>query len=245
MTAPDAPPAAGGGASPQGPARAAAVDLPFSAPAERNKGPILELLARALPQDARVLEIASGSGQHAAHFAAAQPRWRWQPSDADARALAGIAARCAGLSNVAAPVALDVLAPPQASLLRGLFEAVYCANMIHIAPWAACAGLMQLAARLLAPDGALVVYGPFIEDDVPTAASNLAFDADLRARDPQWGLRRLADVDAEAARAGLRRVERHAMPANNLTLVWRRAQADGCAPTPVGDIAGRSGLRPE
>jgi SAM-dependent methyltransferase len=199
-------------------------ELPFSAPAERNKAVILEVLASVLPEDAEVLEIASGTGQHAAHFAGANPRWTWQPSDIHPRALDGIAGRCAALPNVRPAIVLDVLEADAAQSLDSMFDAIYCANMIHIAPWATCAGLMQLAARKLTPAGALVLYGPFIEADVPTAAGNVAFDADLRSRGPDWGLRHLADVDAEAARAGLRRTERHAMPANNLTIVFRRAQ---------------------
>lgn len=200
-------------------------DLAFSAPAERNKGPILEVLASVLPDDAKVLEIASGTGQHAAHFAAAQPRWIWQPSDIHPRALEGIAGRCAGLSNVRPAIVLDVLAPPAAQTLGGPFDAIFCANMVHIAPWETCIALMQLAAHELTPVGVLVLYGPFIEDDVRTSEGNVAFDADLRSRNPQWGLRRIADVDADAARFGLHRVQRHAMPANNLTLVFRRRGA--------------------
>ena len=220
MGAGDAAPA--GGAAPPAVGDAGAKDLPFSAPAERNKAPLLEVLAGVLPAAARVLEIASGTGQHAAHFAAAQPRWTWQPTDIHPRALEGIAGRCAALPNVRPALVLDVLAPPDARTLGGPFDAIFCANMIHIAPWETCAALMQLAARELTPDGALVVYGPFIEDDVPTADGNVAFDADLRARNLQWGLRRVRDVDAEAAPAGMRRTQRHAMPANNLTLVFRR-----------------------
>jgi SAM-dependent methyltransferase len=204
------------------PAGAGAGEPPFSAAADRNKAPILDVLASVLPEDAKVLEIASGTGQHAAHCAAGHPRWNWQPSDVQAEALEGIAARCAGLANVRPAALLDVLAPPAAGGLGGPFDAIYCANMIHIAPWATCPALMRLAARELTPAGVLAVYGPFIEDGVPTAPGNLAFDADLRARNPLWGLRRSADVDAEAARAGLHRVQRHAMPANNLTLVFRR-----------------------
>ena len=204
------------------PAGAGASEPPFSLAADRNKAPILEVLAGVLPADAKVLEIASGTGQHAAHFAAAHPRWRWQPSDVHAEAFEGIASRCAGLANVRPATLLDVLAPPASVRLGGPFDAVFCANMIHIAPWSTCPALMRLAARELTPAGALVVYGPFIEDDVLTAPGNVAFDADLRARNPQWGLRRTADVDLEAVHAGLHRVQRHAMPANNLTLVYRR-----------------------
>lgn len=198
-------------------------DLPFSAAAERNQGPILALLRRALPARATVLEIASGTGQHAAHFAAAEPGWTWQPSERDAAALPAIAARCAGLPNVPPPLQLDLLALPAAP---GRFDAAYCANLLHIAPWPVCAALMRAAANLLQAGGLLVVYGPFVVDGEPTAPSNLAFDADLRARDPAWGLRRLADV-VDAARAeDLAFEQRFAMPANNLTLQFRRGAVD-------------------
>ena len=193
---------------------------PFSAAAERNQGPILEVLESVLPPDATVLEIASGTGQHAAHFAAAHPRWRWQPSEADAAMLPAIAARCKDLPNVAAPLVLDLLAPDRPAGL-GPFDAVFSANMLHISPWPTCAALMRLAAAQLAPGGVLVVYGPFRVEGEPLVASNLAFDEDLRSRDPRWGLRLLSDVDAQAARAGLVFERRVAMPANNLTLWWR------------------------
>ncbi|NRF65531.1 DUF938 domain-containing protein [Aquincola sp. S2] len=196
-------------------------DLPFSPAAERNRQPILDVLRRVLPPAATVLEVACGTGQHAAHFAAAHPAWQWQPTDADAAALPAIAARCAALANVAAPLHLDVLAQPWPSSLQG-FDAVYCANMIHIAPWPTCAALMRGAARVLTAGGRLLLYGPFIVDGEPTAPSNLAFDADLRARHPAWGLRRLADVVAEAGAAGLTFEQRFDMPANNLMLVFLR-----------------------
>lgn len=215
MRAGGAPSAAGGAGN---------IDLPCSAAADRNKAPILAVLEGILPGQARVLEIASGTGQHAAHFAAAKPRWAWQPSDVDRRVLGAIAARCATLANVRPAIVFDILAPPAAGVPGGPFDAIFCANMIHIAAWQTCAALMQLAARELTAEGALVVYGPFIEAGVPTAGGNLAFDADLRQRNPQWGLRDVGAVDAEAARAGLRRVERHAMPADNLTLVYRRVR---------------------
>jgi SAM-dependent methyltransferase len=187
--------------------------------AERNKGPILAQLSRLLPARARVLEIASGTGQHAAHFAASAPGWEWQPTDADPGALPSIAAWCAGLANVAAPVLLDVMAADWP--VTGRFDAVVCANMLHISPWPTCAALVRGAARA-APEGLLVVYGPFVVDGEPTAPSNLAFDADLRGRDPSWGLRRLADVCAEAAGEGWSLRERIGMPANNLVLVFGR-----------------------
>jgi SAM-dependent methyltransferase len=196
--------------------------LPHSPAADRNKDAILGVLQRLLPAHASVLEIASGTGQHAAHAAAAQPQWAWQPTDADAHALPGIAQRCAALPNVRPPLLLDVLAWPWPLAHDACFDAVFSANMLHISPWVACAGLMRGAAAHLVPGGLLLVYGPFIVDDEPTAPSNLAFDADLRRRDAAWGLRRLADVTATAAGAGLDVQQRIHMPANNLILVFLR-----------------------
>ena len=195
---------------------------PFSAAADRNKHPILAALRRLLSPQGRALEIASGTGQHAVWFADALPGWRWQPTDADAAALPGLAQRVAGArqGNVEAPALLDVLADPWP--VPGGYDLVYCANMLHIAPWATCAGLMRGAAQCLADDGELVVYGPFLEDGVPTAAGNLAFDESLRARNPAWGIRRLADVCDVAAQAGLEYRLQQAMPANNLLLVFGR-----------------------
>jgi SAM-dependent methyltransferase len=198
----------------------ASTQAPFSPAADRNKAPILEALRGWLPTEARVLEVASGTGQHAAHFAAHQPGWQWQPTDGDATALPGIGAHCAGLPNVRTPLHLDVLAPWPDAL--GTFDAVYCANMLHISPWATCAALMSGAAKHLAIDGQLVLYGPFVIDGEPTAPSNLAFDADLRARNPRWGLRRLADVAEAAAAVGLAFEQRLPMPANNQLLAFRR-----------------------
>ncbi len=192
-----------------------------SAAAERNRAPILAALERLLPARGVALEIASGSGQHAAHFAAALPGWQWQPSDGDASALPSIDAWCAGVANVRAALALDVLGEPWRGVPERV-DLVFCANLLHISPWSTCAALMRGAARHLDAAGRLVVYGPFIVDDAPTAASNVAFDADLRARDPAWGLRRLADVVHEAEVAGLVLRERAAMPANNLLLVFAR-----------------------
>ena len=196
----------------------------YSLAAERNKHPILDVLRQALPAQGHALEIASGTGQHVAWFATHLPQWTWQPSDADARALCSIAAHTSGqgLANVHPPVQLDVMAPgwlPQPTL----FDLVYCANMLHISPWATCAALMQGSAQHLAVDGVLVTYGPYLEADVPTAEGNLAFDQSLRMRNPAWGIRRREDVEQVAAGAGLRLAARHAMPANNLLLVWARA----------------------
>ena len=197
-----------------------ASDRLYSPAAERNKAALLGVLARVLPARGLALEIAAGSGQHAVHFAAGLPGWTWQPTDADAAALASIAVHCAGMANVRPPLRLDVSAPDWPGT-PGTVDAVVCVNLLHISPWATCAALMRGAAARLAPGGALIVYGPFLVDGRPTAAGNLAFDADLKARDPAWGLRRLADVAAEAGACGLTLHERVAMPANNLTLVWR------------------------
>ena len=194
--------------------------LPFSAAADRNKTPILEVLQRWLPARARVLEIASGTGQHAAHFAAAHPAWTWQPTEANAEWLPPIAQRCALFANVLAPQPLDVMAPSWG--VPADFDAGYCANLLHIAPWEVCGALMRGMARHLTAKGQLCLYGPFIVNDRPTAPSNLAFDADLKARDPAWGLRRLEDVQAEAERAGLALRERVEMPANNLLVLFER-----------------------
>ena len=203
---------------------------PFSPSAERNKQPILDVLRQQLPQRGRALEIASGTGQHAAWFAQALPHWTWQPSDRDPLDLPGIAANVvqAGCSNVLAPVALDVMASRWPSLgdeFAESFNLVYCANMLHIAPWPCCGALMRGCARYLAASGRLIVYGPFFEQGIGPAPGNLAFDTDLRARDPAWGIRTLDDVQGVAHAAGLRLESRHVMPANNLLLVWRRIAA--------------------
>ena len=197
-----------------------------SSAAERNQGPILDVLRRLLPTHGVALEIASGTGQHAAFFAAGLPGWRWQPSDAEPRALVSIAAWCAGITNVQPPLHLDVLAPQWAGAPERA-DAVFCANLLHISPWATCAALMQGAARHLAPRGLLLLYGPYLVDGEPVAAGNLAFDADLRIRNPGWGLRRLAHVTLQAEAAGLQLRERVPMPANNLLLVLARAVQSG------------------
>lgn len=198
--------------------------LPHSPAAERNKQPILDVLRRLLGPQGSALEIAAGTGQHAAWFAAALSPWTWQPTDADARLLPVLARRveAAALPHLRAPVLLDVMAPQwpvQGAAFGREFDAIFCANMLHIAPWAACAALMDGAARHLLPGGLLITYGPYAEEG-PMAQGNQAFDADLRARNPDWGIRRLEDVAAQAARSGLALRERHAMPANNLLLVF-------------------------
>lgn len=189
--------------------------------AERNGPPILAALQRLLPASGLLLEIASGTGQHAAFCSQGLPGWDWQPSDFDAAALPSIAAWCEGLPRVRAPLRLDVLDEAWPGVPAQV-DAVYCANMIHIAPWDCTGGLMRGAARHLAGHGLLITYGPYLLDDEPTAPSNLAFDADLRARNPAWGLRRLGDVAGQAAAVGLRLKERLDMPANNKLLVFAR-----------------------
>jgi len=196
--------------------------LRHSAAAKRNQQPILEVLRRVLPVSGRALEIAAGTGQHAAYFAAQLPAWTWQPTDADETALASIAAwrETQALPNLLAPRRLDVMTE---WVGVPIVDAVFCANLLHIAPWATCTALMRGAAIHLAAHGVLIIYGPYVVEDHPTAPSNLAFDANLRARNSAWGLRRLSEIVAEAARAGLVLTERVSMPANNLTLILRRA----------------------
>ena len=187
----------------------------------RNRDAIAAVLADWLPPAGTVLEVASGSGEHVVHFAAAFPRLDWQPSDPDADALSSIAAWSADerVPNLAPPLMLDAAAAdwPLASA-----DAVLCINMVHISPWAATLGLLAGAARILPRGAPLILYGPYLETEVETADSNRAFDAGLRARNPEWGLRDRHQVAAAAADAGLGFVERRAMPANNLMLLFRR-----------------------
>jgi hypothetical protein len=204
------------------------ISPPSSPAAERNRQPILEVLQQVLPSRGTALEIASGTGQHVAWFAAAMRSWVWQPTDADPQALPAIAAWSAQahLTNVRAPLLLDVMAaqwPSTGPAFTEPFDAVYCANMLHIAPWESCGALMRGSSRHLALDGVLVTYGPYFENGVTPAPGNLAFDASLRARNPQWGIRALPDVVAQARLVGLQLQARHEMPANNLLLVFGRA----------------------
>ena len=188
----------------------------------RNRQPILDVLAPRLPDGARVLEIASGAGEHAVFLAGALPGVSWRPSDPDPTARESIAAWRAqsNLANLEAPLALD--AADTATWPSEPVDAVVCINMVHISPWTASEGLMAGAGRLLTPGGKLFLYGPYIEADVPTAPSNLAFDESLKSRNPAWGLRDLADVEALAAASGFQLIERIAMPANNLTVVFEK-----------------------
>ncbi|WP_201861407.1 DUF938 domain-containing protein [Microvirga soli] len=187
----------------------------------RNRGPILTILQQILPQAGMVLEIASGTGEHAVHFAAALPRLTWQPTDQDEQALNSIAAHRAasGLPNLLSPLRLDASAPDW-SVERA--DAVMAINMVHISPWQATQGLMAGAGRTLPRGGVLYLYGPYKESGAHTALSNEAFDQDLRRRNPQWGVRDLEQVTELAGGHGLELVERIPMPANNLSLVFRR-----------------------
>jgi SAM-dependent methyltransferase len=192
-----------------------------AAATERNREPILDVLRRVLPPEGLVLEIASGTGQHAAFFARALPALRWQPSDPSAPHRDSVRAwtRAAGADNVAEPVALDVESWPW-PVTRA--DAIVNINMIHIAPWSAALALFRGAARVLPPGGVLFLYGPFMRGGVHTAESNQRFDERLRGEDPRWGVRNLEDVQAAAAAEGFGAPEIVAMPANNLSLVFRR-----------------------
>ncbi|MFO0750235.1 MAG: DUF938 domain-containing protein [Myxococcota bacterium] len=193
----------------------------------RNRDPILERLREALPARGEVLEIASGSGEHAVYFAQALPELGWQPTEREPRLLASIAAwraepeAGAPPENLRAPVVLDVHARPWQTP-RARYEALYCANMIHIAPWQATLDLFAGAAEVLVPGAVLVLYGPFAQGGRHTAPSNEAFDQSLRERDARWGVRDLDAVVAVAASHGFALRGRHDMPANNLTVVFAR-----------------------
>jgi hypothetical protein len=190
--------------------------------ADRNREPIAGVLTEELPAAGLVLEVASGTGEHAVHFARTFPALRWQPSDPDGDARDSIAAwrEEEGLANLLAPIALDAASPPWPVANA---DAVLCINMVHISPVTATLGLLDGAAALLAGDCPLILYGPYLEAEVETTPSNCEFDAWLKARDPEWGLRHVEWLDDLAKRHGFRRTRRVAMPANNLTLVYRRA----------------------
>ncbi len=192
-----------------------------SAPAAlRNREHIAQVLREWLPDRGLVLELASGTGEHVTYFAQQFPHLEWQPSDVHADALASIAAwrEEAGLANVRPPLAIDASAsdwPIEKA------EAVLSINMVHISPWGSALGLLAGAARFLPVHGPLILYGPWLKDDVATAESNIAFDRDLKSRDPRWGLRRVEDFAATAQESGLRLETTRAMPANNLMLLLR------------------------
>jgi hypothetical protein len=190
----------------------------------RNREPIAEVLERELPESGTVLEIAAGSGEHAVFFAERFPALHWQPTDPSPEALASIAAYRDDYAgpNLAAPQLLDAAAPHNWPVRKA--GAILCINMVHISPWEATLGLFTGAAQILGTScGPLIIYGPYLEQSVVTAPSNLDFDASLKARDPRWGLRRAEELDRLAKEHGMKRSARHAMPANNIMLVFRRA----------------------
>ena len=192
-----------------------------SASVARNRDPILAVLERVLPDAGLVLEIASGTGEHAIHFAAGMPTVTWQPSDPDPAmgdSIAGWAAE-AGLENLRPPLTIDATA---ADWPVATADAVICINMVHIAPWDAAEGLMAGAGRVLSAGGILYMYGPYRVAGTHTAPSNAAFDADLRRRNPVWGVRDLNDITALAVRNGLGLVEIVDMPANNKSVLFRK-----------------------
>jgi SAM-dependent methyltransferase len=186
----------------------------------RNAEPIAGVLREVLPGHGLVLEVASGTGEHALHFARVFPALLWQPTDPDPAALASIEAwRGEGPANLLPPLRLDAR---EGEWLVAAADAILCINMVHISPWAATLGLLDGAARLLAPGAPLILYGAYRRAGVPTAPSNEAFDASLRARNPEWGLRNLEDVAAEAEGRGFGLERVVEMAANNLTIVFRR-----------------------
>jgi SAM-dependent methyltransferase len=192
-----------------------------SAPAaERNRGPILTVLERVLPVRGLILEIGSGTGQHVAHFAGALPQLLWQPSDADAGMRQSISAWIAHerLVNVREPIALDIRKLPWPVEAA---DAIVCVNVLHVAPWATTQALFEGARDVLPRGGILFLYGPYRRGGRHTAPSNERFDAELRAYDPEWGVREVESVSETATAAGFRLAEVVGMPANNLSLVFR------------------------
>jgi cyclopropane fatty-acyl-phospholipid synthase-like methyltransferase len=190
----------------------------------RNREPILTVLQRVLPPQARVLELASGAGEHAVFVASAMPEITWQPSDPDAEARASIAEwiKAEALTNVLFPVEIDVRSDDWGVEDEAPFDALVAINMIHISPWEATLALTRGAGRLLREGGVLFTYGPYKRDGAHTAQSNEAFDESLRARDSRWGVRDVADVESAARENGLQLREIVEMPANNLSLVFEK-----------------------
>lgn len=213
---------------------------------ERNRGPIAEVLSRELPASGTVLEIAAGTGEHAVFFAGRFSGLGWQPTDPSPEALASIAAyrdEYAG-GNLAEPLLLDAAEPDRWPVVAAaailcinmdsdscvsknsasyrMFDACVCINMVHISDWTATIGLFKGCNQVLTNEAPIILYGPYLEEGVETAASNLEFDQSLKARNPAWGLRRLDEVDRVASEHGFARTSRYEMPANNLTVVYRR-----------------------
>jgi SAM-dependent methyltransferase len=196
----------------------------YSPSTARNREPILLVLRRVLPEKARVLEIASGSGEHAVFIACAMPDLLWRPSDPDPEARASIAAwiEAEAVPNVAPPVTIDVCESEWGVEDDAPFDAIVAINMIHISPWEATLGLLAGAGRLLRSGGVLYTYGPYMRAGRHTAPSNETFDAWLKSRDSRWGVRDVADIERAAAAQGLALRESVEMPANNLSLVFVR-----------------------
>jgi hypothetical protein len=193
----------------------------FAPATQRNRDPILQVLQSFLPEMGVVLEVASGTGEHAVHFARYMPLLIWQPSDPDASSRASIDAWAAGAGrpNLRAAIDLNAAAPTWPVTKA---DAIVCINMIHISPWASAEGLMAGAERLLAKGAPLFLYGPYRRQGVPTAPSNEAFDENLRSRDRRWGLRDLETVVALANAHGLELEKVIEMPANNLAVIFRK-----------------------
>jgi len=217
-----------------------------SAPAAlRNREPIADVLSRWLPDTGLVLEIASGTGEHAVYFAERFPQLTWQPSDVHADALTSIVAwrEAARLPNIREPIIIDASSPDwtieRADTILSIkmpsdscdtsktpensgIDVVLNLNMVHISPWSAAIGLLNGAARVLKRGGALILYGPWLKGDIETAPTNLVFDRQLRELDPEWGLRRVEDFEAEALARGFALEQVRQMPANNLMLLFRK-----------------------
>ncbi len=204
-------------------------DMQDSPSARSNTAAIGEVLAREFPQRGTILEIASGTGQHAVAFAGAFTAATWQPSDPDPRARASIAAWTAasGLDNIAPPLELDVMAPAWNDAITAPVAGMLCVNMLHISPWAATEGLMAGAGRLLSGDAPLAIYGAFKRGGRHQSDSNVTFDRSLRHRDPEWGVRDLEAVADRAAESGLALAAVHEMPSNNLLVVFRATGTEG------------------
>ncbi|MGB3737904.1 MAG: DUF938 domain-containing protein [Pontixanthobacter sp.] len=188
----------------------------------RNSAVIARVLHRELPPAGTILEVASGTGEHAVYMAREFPHLIWLPSDYDVAAIESIAAwrSTADVSNIAEPVLIDTTDrhwPVQRA------DAIFCCNMVHISPWAATIGLFVGASKLLQPQAPLIVYGPFIDPDIPTAPSNMAFDVSLKSQNPEWGLRHIPGLDSLATEYGFERHRNYTMPANNNILVYRKA----------------------
>jgi SAM-dependent methyltransferase len=206
--------------------RGVSADRRMSSPsAARNVGPILAVLKQVLPAYGTVLEIGSGTGEHVVQFAEAMPNLTWLPSDPDSEARASTSSwiKFAGLSNVLPPRDVDVCAEAWGVEQAAPFDAIVSLNMVHIAPWAASLGLFAGAGRLLRAGGLLVLYGPFMRNGAHNAPSNAAFDASLKARNPSWGVRDITDLEGVAKSSELSLRETIEMPANNMSLVFRKS----------------------